>query len=66
MESMEDRDDEAVRSPTLPTVLGNRQRAAITTFPPHHAYGHFYFAEIRTFELCSNNADHLLELLLKD
>src|SRR6266851_337856 len=35
---------------TLPTVLGNRQRAAITTFPPHDDYGHFYFAEIRTFE----------------
>ena len=33
---------------------GNRQRAAITTFPPHDDYGHFYFAEIRTFELCSN------------
>src|SRR6266851_280859 len=23
-------------------------------FPPHDDYGHFYFAEIRTFELCSN------------
>ena len=25
-----------------------------STFPPHDDYGHFYFAEIRTFELCSN------------
>ena len=24
------------------------------TFPPHDDDGHFYFAEIRTFELCSN------------
>ena len=24
--------------PSLPTVLGNRQRAAIATFPPHDDY----------------------------
>jgi hypothetical protein len=37
-------DDKTVRSPTLPIALGNRQRAAITAFPPHDYYGHFYFA----------------------
>ena len=26
----------------------------LLTFPPHDDYGHFYFAEIQTFELCSN------------
>jgi hypothetical protein len=33
------------------------------TFPPHDDDGHFYFAEIRTFELCSNRLEPGLRAL---
>jgi hypothetical protein len=44
--------------PSLPTVLGNPAKNA--GLPHSHRtattieFGQFYFAEIRTFELCSN------------
>jgi hypothetical protein len=55
MESVEDRTMELSGLPLFPQPLEIAKEQRFHTFPPHDCYGQFNFAEIRTFELCSNN-----------